>query len=364
MEGTFKILLVDDKPENIIALENMLVTKKRVFVTANNGNEALKHLLQQDDIGLIMLDVQMPDMDGFEVASLIKANPKTKHIAIIFVTAINKDTQYVLKGFEEGAVDYLSKPLNMQVTRAKVNVFERLYHYQQELKQAINEKQEINAQLERFMYVVAHDLKSPLAGIFSLIDYIQAFPEIEMSPQLQTHLQLCMDAVNHLNGMIGSILDYSRTSVYQQKTELVDTGELVRQLIQLLYPPPHIHIRVATALPLLTTNRLKLQQVFQNFISNAIKHNDKPQGEITIGASGPENGYYSFYVKDNGPGVNPADQARIFQLFETAGSDKTNKENTGVGLNVVKLFVEERGGKVTVESYPGEGCTFYFTWPV
>lgn len=363
MTGLFKILLVDDKPENIIALENMLAMETRTFVTANNGNEALKQLLKQDDIGLVMLDVQMPDMDGFEVASLIKANPKTKHIAIIFVTAINKDIQYVLKGFDEGAVDYLNKPLDIHVTRAKVSVFERLYRYQQKLKQVIKEKEEVNAQLERFMYVVAHDLKSPLSGIFSLIDYIQTFPEIEMSSQLKTHLQLCMDAVNHLNGMIGSILDYSRTSVYQQKNELVDTEELVRQLIQLLYPPLHIHIRIATELPQLTTNRLKLQQVFQNFISNAIKHNDKPQGEIEIGASGPENGYYSFYIKDNGPGISLAHQTRIFQLFETVGSDKTSKANTGVGLNVVKLFVEERGGKVTVDSSPGKGSTFYFTWP-
>lgn len=363
MEGTFKILIVDDKPENIIALESMLATDKRVFITANSGNEALRQVLKQDDIGLVLLDVQMPDIDGFEVASLIKANPKTKHIAIIFVTAINKDTQYVLKGFEEGAVDYLSKPLDVQVTRAKVSVFERLYHYQRELKQAIKAKEEINNQLERFMYVVAHDLKSPLSGVFSLIDYIQTFPEVHDSPHVKDYLQLCMDAVNHLNGMIASILDYSKTSVYQQKTEPVDTGELVHQLIQLLYPPPHIHIRIATALPVVTTNRLKLHQVFQNFISNAIKHNDKPEGEIVIGASGPQDGYYSFYVKDNGPGIDTADHKRIFQLFETAGSDKTNTDNTGVGLNVVKLFVEERGGQITLESTPGAGSTFHFTWP-
>src|SRR5690606_35613611 len=99
MDYLFKILLVDDKPENIVALQNMLDAENRAFVTATNGNDALKELLKHDDIGLVMLDVQMPDIDGFEVASLIKANPKTKHVAIIFVTAINKETRYVLKGY-------------------------------------------------------------------------------------------------------------------------------------------------------------------------------------------------------------------------------------------------------------------------
>ena len=106
----FVILLVDDRPENILSLEEILAKNGRRFIKADSGNEALKQVLKNGDIGLIMLDVQMPDMDGFEVAHILKANPKTKDIAIIFVTAISKDEQYVLKGFEEGAVDYLQKP--------------------------------------------------------------------------------------------------------------------------------------------------------------------------------------------------------------------------------------------------------------
>ncbi len=364
MDYGFKILLVDDKPENLVALEDMLAAENRVFVAASNGNEALKQLLRHDDIGLVMLDVQMPDIDGFEVASLIKTNPKTKHVAIIFVTAINKDIQHVLKGFEEGAVDYLSKPLDVQVTRAKVNVFERLYRYQQELKRALKEKDEVNEQLERFMYVVAHDLKSPLAGVFSMIDYMKAFPEIAAAPHLEAYFRLCTDALAHLNGMIASILEYSRTAVYQQKTEAVDTGELVEQIIKLLYLPAHVRVKTVGTLPVVNTNRLKLQQVFQNFISNAIKHNDKAEAEIEIGAVGPEDGYYAFYVKDNGPGIAHDDHERIFRLFEaTAPADPSTESNTGVGLNVVKLFVEERGGKLGVDSVPGAGSTFRFTWP-
>ena len=168
----FTILLVDDRPENLVSLEEMLAQEGRVFLKANSGNEALRLVLRNDQIGLVMLDVQMPEMDGFEVARLLKSNPRTKDISIIFVTALSTDNQYVLKGFEEGAVDYLQKPLNINVTKAKVNVFEKLYFYQQNLRNSVSELEKINTQLERFMYIVAHDLKSPLAGLIASLSLL------------------------------------------------------------------------------------------------------------------------------------------------------------------------------------------------
>ena len=362
-KSPFTILIVDDKTENRISLEAMLADENRIFIHAANGNEALRQVLKHEEIGLIMLDVQMPDMDGFEVASLIRNNPRTRHLSIIFVTAINKETPYVLKGFEEGAVDYLSKPLDVPVTRAKVNVFERLYGYQQELKQALSEKQRVNEQLERFMYVVAYDLKSPLAGISSLLDYIRTFPAISGSAELTTYMDMCSDAAGHLGEMIHAILEYARSADFGQRKETVQTGELARQVANLLYPPPHITIQINDGLPSLHTNRLKLQQVLQNLLSNAIKHNDKKQGVIEVGVTGPQAGYYEFYVKDNGPGIAKEDQARIFHLFETAGKGRHDTTHTGIGLNLSKMFVEEQGGSLGVRSEPGNGSTFYFTWP-
>jgi two-component system sensor histidine kinase/response regulator len=133
----FTILLVDDRPENLISLEEVLAQEGRTFIKASSGNEALRQVLKNDQIGLIMLDVQMPDMDGFEVAQFLKSNPKTRDISIIFVTALSKEDQYILKGFQEGAVDYLQKPLNINVTKAKVNVFEKIYFYQKNLKNTV-----------------------------------------------------------------------------------------------------------------------------------------------------------------------------------------------------------------------------------
>jgi two-component system sensor histidine kinase/response regulator len=359
----FIILLVDDREENLISLEDMLEAENRVFLKARSGNEALKMTLKNDHIGLIMLDVQMPGMDGFEVANLLKSNARTKDISIIFVTALNKDEQYVIKGYKSGAVDYLQKPLDINVTKAKVNVFEQLYFYQRDLKETIETKDKINKQLERFMFVVAHDLKSPLSGLLGLLNLLQTDDRIIAVDELNNYMKLMLEASNHLSMMISSILEYSRKSEIEQSEEDVDVHELVGQIAHLLFPPKNIKISIDGILPHIKTKKLKLQQVFQNLISNAIKYNDKENGEITIGYE-DDGGFYKFYVRDNGPGIASQDKQRIFNLFETT-EHKSNNENdnsTGVGLNILKMLVEEQGGKITVDSVPGEGSRFYFQW--
>lgn len=355
----FTILLVDDRMENLLSLEQMLLAENRIFLQATSGNEALKQVLRNDDIGLIMLDVQMPDMDGFEVARLLKANPKTRDISIIFVTAINKDEYHVLKGFEKGAVDYLSKPLDINMTRAKVDVFERLYLYQHELRQALKDKELINGQLERFMHVVAHDLKSPLSGITGLLLLMKEEEEIIKSTFLTEYTDMAINATSQLADMITAILDYSREHQFRHVEEDVDVSELLHQQIKLLFSPAHFRIEIEEGLPVIHTSRQKLQQVFQNLLTNAIKYNDKAVGEICIGGR-PDGDFYEFFVKDNGPGIEEKDNERIFRLFEKV--DNEDDKGTGIGLNILKLLVETQGGKVWVESKPGEGSTFYFQW--
>ena len=154
-----KILLVDDRPENLISLESMLENRSRTIIKATSGNEALK-LALENEIALILLDVQMPDMDGFEVARLLKENSRTKDVSIIFVTALSKDEKFTIQGYEEGAVDYLHKPLDYNIVLAKVNVFERLFLQQKELKAANDKLQRTNKQLDEFVYVVSHDLST------------------------------------------------------------------------------------------------------------------------------------------------------------------------------------------------------------
>lgn len=357
----FKILLVDDREENLLALEDMLEREGRQFIKACSGNEALKQVLKHDDIGLIMLDVQMPEIDGFEVARLLKSNPKTKDISIIFVTALNKDEEYVLKGFEHGAVDYLQKPLDTHITQAKVNVFEQLYFYQKSLKNSLLEVERINKQLERFVYIVSHDLKSPLSAIITMLSLLESDKAVLGNPELRDHIEMLSQASLHLSDMIGSILEYSRQSATQQAIEEVDVQELVQQTAYLLFPPRHIRVTALPGLPVLHTRKLKLQQVFQNLISNAIKYNDKPQGLIEVGCR-EKGDFYEFYVKDNGPGIEEADQQRIFRLFEVTHNKAQNESSTGIGLNILKMLVEEQGGNIRVESNRGVGSTFFFEW--
>ncbi len=359
----FTILLVDDRDENLVSLEAVLYKENRRFIKSSSGNDALKQVLKNEDIGLIMLDVQMPDMDGFEVARLLKSNSKTKDISIIFVTAISREEQYVLKGFEEGAVDYLQKPLDINVTQAKVNVFEDLYFYQHQLKTTISELQKINKQLEKFVYIVAHDLKSPLSGIIGMLGLLEMDKQVAGNAETLEYVSLLSNAAYHLSGMISSLLDYSRKSIDQQSVEEVDVNVMIKEMSFLLFPPKNITIKVAGQLPVFSTKKLKLQQVFQNLISNAIKYSDKPQGLILVGVKEKED-CYEFYVTDNGPGIPLEKQKDVFNLFHTSVNKSASKVDgsTGVGLNIVKMMMAEEGGKIWLESTPGLGTTFFFDW--
>ncbi|WP_134087716.1 ATP-binding protein [Olivibacter sp. XZL3] len=357
------ILLVDDKPENLLALEAILEAPNRTFIQATSGNEALKYALKRDDIGLIILDVQMPGMDGFEVASFLQSDPSTRHISIIFVTAINKEEHYVMRGYEDGAVDYLSKPLDVKLTQAKVNVFERMYFYQKSLQLAIEEKKEINGQLERFMYVVAHDLKSPLAGIISIFGMMKYALEDNDQEALRSYRSLGEASANRLNQMISSILNYSKSANYSEKNELVSVKQLLLDLKEALFLPKNVQFSIVEPLPSLYTNAVQLYQVFQNLISNAIKHCDKEVIKVEVGMSDQSADFYTFYVKDNGAGIAQKDYAKVFGLFQTLDKgDDAVKNNTGVGLNLVKMFVEKQGGTVQIDSELGQGTTFFFKW--
>jgi two-component system sensor histidine kinase/response regulator len=358
---SFTILLVDDRPENLFSLEALLANEGRMFIRADSGNEALKQVLKNENIGLIMLDVQMPDMDGFEVARILKSNSKTRQISIIFVTAINKEEQYVLKGFKEGAVDYLQKPLDVNVTLAKVDVFEKLYFYQHDLKTSLQEIAKINQQLERFVHIVSHDLKSPLSTIIFLLSSLRQHESVAANAFLQDKIDVLYLSANNLSEMISALLEYSKQSLSEQLIEEVDVFDLVNQIVFLMLPPDNIKIVIQDDLPVINTRKPKLHQVFQNLVSNAIKYMDKQEGLIEIGAK-DKGDMYEFYVKDNGPGISDKDTQRIFKLFETAGNESQRDSSTGVGLNLLKILVEEQGGKIWVQSTPGQGSTFFFEW--
>ncbi len=353
------ILLVDDRPENLISLSSILESDQRNIIVAYSGNEALKIALE-NEIGLILLDVQMPEMDGFEVARLLKENSRTKDVPILFVTALSKDEKYTMQGYEEGAVDYLHKPLEVNLVKAKVNVFEKAYRQKIELKESNVQLTATNKQLDEFVYIVSHDLKAPLRGLSSLCSFLEEELGGNPKPEVQDLLNMMKSRTGRMQSLIDGILHYSRMANTVSQKENVSVNELIVNIIDLIDPPPHIKFEIQDNLPDLFTERVKLHEVFQNLISNSIKYNNKEQGVIKIRFhSYPQ--YYEFIVEDNGCGIKPEHFEKIFGIFQTLIS-KDKNESTGIGLTIVKKIIEQQEGKIFIESEYGLGSTFKFTW--
>lgn len=225
----------------------------------------------------------------------------------------------------------------------------------------MHELRSANEELKNFAYVVSHDLKAPLRAIGSLAEWIAVDYADKFDEQGREHLRLLVGRVCRMNALIDGILQYSRVGRTDEHSSDVELAALLQEVIDLLAPPPHIRIEIDTPLPIVRIDRTRMQQVFQNLISNAIKYNDKPQGQVHIGCCAEE-GCWQFYVRDNGPGIEQRYFERIFQLFQTL-MPRDRFESTGVGLALVKKIVELHGGSVWMESQVGAGSTFYFTLP-
>ncbi|HRH64857.1 MAG TPA: ATP-binding protein [Bacteroidia bacterium] len=353
------ILIVDDRPENLLSLESVLEKDNRTIFTALSGNEALRIALEKE-IALILLDVQMPEMDGFEVARLLAENSRTKDISIIFVTAISKDEKFTMQGYQEGAVDFLHKPLDVNVVKAKVAVFEKLYRQKLELKTFNDKLGSANRQLDEFVYIVSHDLKAPLRGLASLASFLE--DELGPSPKQEVLdlLNMMKSRTGRMQQLIDGILHYSRMSNTQTEREETNVKDLINSIIDMLSPPENCRFDVSDSLPVIYAEKTKLHEVFQNLISNSIKYNSNETVIVKIDFidSGDN---YQFSVSDNGTGIKPEHQEKIFGIFQTLQS-KDKCESTGIGLTIVKKIVEQQGGKVTVMSELGSGSTFSFTW--
>ncbi len=218
-----------------------------------------------------------------------------------------------------------------------------------------------NRELEDFAYVVSHDLKAPLRGITSVSTWLKEDYADKFDAEGQHQLDLLKSRALRMDALISGILQYSRVGNVEGDEELADLNLLVKEIIENLNPPPRIHIGIEGTLPALKCPRVRMHQVFQNLISNAMKFSDKPQSEIKVRCEEQKDAW-QFCVEDNGTGIDPKNFEKIFKLFQTLGSE-VGTENTGVGLALVKRIIELRGGRVWIESKLGEGSRFFFTWP-
>lgn len=268
------------------------------------------------------------------------------------------------RGGSEFPVDVSLSPLKTEqglLVMATIHDITRRKQAEEQRDRLLRELESANEELKNFGYVVSHDLKAPLRAISSLADWLSTDYADKFDDEGKEHMRLLISRVRRMDSLIDGILQYSRVGRVREVAVAVDLNRLVHEVIDLLAPAENIAVRIKNSLPTLMAEPTRIQQVFQNLISNAIKYMDKGEGEIQI-ASSAEGRHWKFSITDNGPGIDQQHFEKIFQLFQTL-APRDRVESTGVGLALVKKIVEMYGGCIWLESTVGQGSTFFFTLP-
>lgn len=348
------LLLIDDKPANLIALKSMLEKPDREIISCNSGNEGLQILLKEK-ISLILVDVQMPEMDGYEFVEITKQHPNTANIPTIFVTAISDEAKYINKAFDLGAIDFLFKPLVTEITRKKVDSFLKIWDYDQQL-QKLNEKLVAkNGELEQFANIIAHDLKSPLNNITSLIEFIEEEHLLEVNEEATEMFDMVKTSAKSMSKLIDDLLHYSKNVENNQGKESINIFSEVNAVMKLINPNSNIKIVKENLNHNIDFQPVAFKQIIQNLLSNAIKYNDKEITEITI-AYNQE--LQEIAIRDNGPGIPENQEEKIFQMFYTLGQSSRGDSGTGMGLNLVRKLAERNEVKVHYNTQYKNGSEF------
>jgi len=374
------ILLVDDQPGKLLAHESVLAELGQNIVKAATGREALQCLLRQD-FAVILLDVNMPDMDGFETAELIRWRPRFEKTPIIFLTAYNTTDLDRLKGYSLGAVDYLFLPVIPEVLKAKVTVFVELarqkrliqrqaenlaLHNQEqtrqlEMIQKLNEDlQEANRELEAFSYTVSHDLRAPLRALKGYTDILLEDYGPKLEATAKEYLSNLERAVVRMDALTRDLLSYSRIVRQQIELEPVCVDAVCREVTAMnpALQPPNTEMVVPPDLLPVRAHPTLLGQCLANLLDNAAKFvapGVTPRIHIR---TEPRGDRVRIWVEDNGVGIEPAHHQKIFGIFERVGNLKTN-QGTGIGLAIVARAAQRMGGICGVESSAGNGSRFW-----
>lgn len=372
--GRIKFLLVDDLDENLLALSALLKRDGLVLHVARSGEEALE-LMLANDYALALLDVQMPGMDGFELAEFMRANERSKHIPIIFVTAGSGDVSRRFRGYEAGAVDFIQKPIEADVLRSKANVFIDLYDQRLRLATQRDELAQLSSALKladeqknRFLAMLGHELRNPLMALQAGLRLLERGNDRYDPQQIRTEMRKGLD---HITRLVDDLLDIQRIErgKISLKRRDVTLQEVVNFAVALVEPAIEAAGHVCTLhLPeapvTLDGDPDRLAQVFSNLIGNAARYTPK-DGAITVSATTSASEAI-VEVSDNGMGIPPDQQNRIFDIFEQGKANVAIAgDGLGIGLALVRQLVELHGGRIVLQhSAPGAGSTFEVRLPL
>lgn len=397
-----KILLVDDRPANLFTLESILEDLGQEIVKANSGPEALRHILK-NEFAVILLDVKMPDMDGFETASLIRDRERSRGTPIVFLTA-HKDEEHQFRGYDAGAVDFLYKPVNPEVLRSKVSVFvelslksemlrrqaEMLQARNQELEALIDQRRDaelkvmaLNAQLEsrvrerteelsrsndelrQFAYAASHDLKEPMRTIMSYTQLLNQRYASQFDENGREFFAYVTGGVKRMDTLLTDLLNYSQhLGAGPVAFQRVDAEAVLAGVLMNLQASVQETGATITHDPLprdLTSDFAQMSQLLQNLLSNALKYRRPDVPPVIHIAAEDKGDEWEFTIKDNGIGIGAEYLAQVFGIFKRLHGREY--PGTGIGLAICKKIVERHGGAIWVESVEGEGSTFHFTQP-
>ncbi len=408
-----KILLVDDREDNLLSIETILAPAGYTFVKALSGREALKILLHEFDFALILMDVKMPNLNGYETATLIYQREKLKHIPIIFITANHYGEEHVFKAYMSGAVDYIYKPINPDLLRAKVGVFidlykknrmllaqeQKLVNINKNLELEVHERkvseekvkelnhkllenierlESANRDLDRFAFMASHDLQEPLRKMMMFSDRLSYKYKDILDDEGKMFISRMHHAGERMQALIKDILLFSKTSLEKPVFVESDLNVILSEVmadLEISIQEKNATINV-THLPYLNVNPVLMRPLFHNLLSNAIKYSKKDvdpmvkvysefssNGQNGSGNKEAKSKYCRIYIEDNGIGFEQKYSEQIFGMFKRLHLH-TEFEGTGIGLALCKKIVEEHNGFITARSKVGEGSVFIISLPV
>lgn len=365
------ILLVDDDPTKRFALKAILAPLDEDVIEASSGADALRQLLR-NEFAVVLLDVRMPIMDGFETAQLIRQRPRSELTPIIFVTALDQAETDMGRGYDLGAVDFVFAPVVPAIMRAKVSVFVELYRAQQELRRYRSQLETlveerttaltaINRELEAFSYSVSHDLRAPLEAFDGLSQSLLADYSGHLDPRARDYLQRMRRAAESMTSVFDGLQSLFRLTSGEIRREQLDLSAMAKEVVGELEeaePRQGVEVAIAPEMTVLGDKRL-IRILLANLINNAWKFTGASErATIEIGSE-TVNAETRIFVRDNGVGFDMISAHRLFGAFQRLHS-QSEFPGVGIGLATARRIVNRHGGRIWAEGAVGEGATFYF----